>query len=833
MEQEAPHGELVLKLIVSFLEWKELLRTVDLVCKHWRRITASDEVWKRYCDAKMELRRIWILNSAPDDPKNEIIPKQLESQPRKPYRDIFILNERMRRHYLHHNSHGPDANRVPQEDSRSLRIASLNDLRWIVLPTIEVLRNLFGEPHRCRTNRFSLEAQQKRELKNQLLDFARKDPKRESMLQRESPASMEKEDLATRAGEYLLAAATLKSRNPSDRLIDDPSTLSVTFGEMIDSLGRIAGNELTLNVTLLVKHTSQGFEREYSFEPLLNKKLKAALCQMEWPLSPSDTVHFLIKNLWPDRLDLDRPFENQAWNIDEAWDEAVKQWWLSLTESLRETLVDIYHNRYGALPEFEDTTEIPLENLHQIASVPLIRGDLERKIWKEADADVKETLLDFFLKISGLFLDAIRNEYSNVYGERSSEMNAKLLLEVFLEVSHPSVANFPDMTREYCELLPDRLEGAFNRWNELVEAARRDEAVLWNPQTWAELDSLESKFSVGSVRQRNTFDGEFVVNSLVTKFLYSVLSPEHVPEYSVMRGGVEKLVKDIDSMMGKSGDLKVPQHEWENLINEWQGDGGLLKDFTRYRDHIHLREHAMLALIPLMQHLSSVDSKKLIYAVFIQHEHGGFSKNHFGTYTFDHHNLPCGQGQDFITDFGEAIGWIKFPRFKYGGHETLLRLFGLPLPTNIVAAMADFLVERLYQHDHPSDVDFCKCINALRVLPYLKRSVNENPEGASLVWECLERALKNAIRAVENWDEEDIVENERLVFTRVIMSLVGACIATHALQVEPTIRNVYEGTQFAILTQDIIPLDTVLQRLHETPLIFLNSQEFYDNIDEW
>ena len=297
-----------------------------------------------------------------------------------------------------------------------------------------------------------------------------------------------------------------------------------------------------------------------------------------------------------------------------------------------------------------------------------------------------------------------------------------------------------------------------------------------------------------------------------------------------MRHRVENLMKDVEKMVGEDGVWKVPQCEYELRISEWVKDD-VLSDFRTYRDHIHVREHAMLALIPLMQHLSCIDSKKLIYAVFVQqHGPGGlFSNEHFGKYTFKHNDLPCGQGQDFGAVFKDALCWIKGYGWRPAEHEILLRLFGLPLPRNIVAAMADFLVERLYQHDHPFDVDSFKCSNALAVLPYLERSVYENPDNGPLVWECLERAIQNAIHAVQGFGVEDIGHKEREIYTKVIVELVGACISTRALRAAPAIRNIYEEPQVAILTVDPMPLNTLLRIIHDSTGFILDTPVMYSD----
>ena len=240
----------------------------------------------------------------------------------------------------------------------------------------------------------------------------------------------------------MLALATLKSKCSADTLFKASSTLIASFGDLINALGSVAGSPLALNMTVQVKQMPQGIEQEYAFCPF-QKKAKVSPAELDWPICPSDCVHFLIKSLWPDIDNLKRPpvatrAELEEWDSDASWDEdeAVTQWWVNLAEPIRATLVDIYQTMNGALLDVESTTELPLEILRNIAfaGAPFFRFELERRLWEEMETDVLDALSEIFLKMSSTFLSAIQTKYSDVYGDTSNEMRAKLLLEIFLEV---------------------------------------------------------------------------------------------------------------------------------------------------------------------------------------------------------------------------------------------------------------------------------------------------------------------------------------------------------------------------------------------------------------
>jgi hypothetical protein len=227
---------------------------------------------------------------------------------------------------------------------------------------------------------------------------------------------------------------------------------------------------------------------------------------------------------------------------------------------------------------------------------------------------------------------------------------------------------------------------------------------MWDPQAAVELDSIVSK--IGRKYSRKKSQAEFHVSSLQNKFLYSALAHHRAvsqSQYHAMRDRIKKIVDEYSAL---------PHDVMCSRVQDYLLDDAFIV-FAAFREYVHVREHAKIALIPLLQHLSVSDSKKLVYAVFVERwtgsEDGGtvrsdcFSREHFGSYSFAHDDIPCGSPIIHANLFLDALRWIKEPTTcrKNFKHDTLLRLFGLALPTNIVTAMADFLVDRLY---HPYDV---------------------------------------------------------------------------------------------------------------------------------
>ena len=230
----------------------------------------------------------------------------------------------------------------------------------------------------------------------------------------------------------------------------------------------------------------------------------------------------------------------------------------------------------------------------------------------------------------------------------------------------------------------------------------------------------------------------------------------------------------------------------------------------------------MMALVPLLKNLSQFDAKRLVYALFIERHcsdwwrggnRHGFSKRplHFGSMWTK--EIPCVLGDyvdamqslsledvseqsHFCSDLSQLSKWAHDDRLRYGGrndNSVLRRIFGLPLPANIISAMGEFMVENLYQ-DNINDVDGWKWQNALEVRPFLGRYCYENPDNAQLVWAYLQRAIENAIMAVEGLEADDVDERQRPHFVAVALALVDSCIRTRAKSLIPLIMRL-EDTQ--------------------------------------
>lgn len=73
----------------------------------------------------------------------------------------------------------------------------------------------------------------------------------------------------------------------------------------------------------------------------------------------------------------------------------------------------------------------------------------------------------------------------------------------------------------------------------------------------------------------------------------------------------------------------------------------------------------------------------------------------------------------FASDLSQLTMWSTSNDFKgFNDRSTLNRIFGLPLPANIISAMGEFMVENLYQGSI-NDVDSNKMLNAFGVRPFL------------------------------------------------------------------------------------------------------------------
>lgn len=220
-----------------------------------------------------------------------------------------------------------------------------------------------------------------------------------------------------------------------------------------------------------------------------------------------------------------------------------------------------------------------------------------------------EQIFEIYHRQAETFCEAIQEEYCSVYSETSSlEYNAKLLLDIILEVppSRNDNPRFPgSLTAEDCDTFVDRMEEAMNRWNELIDLAKTDGNVLWNPQTITELKSFDPMFGQ-TFRRRRECTLEFCVPEMVTEFLYRELSSQQkLPEQEEFKSAVEKFADYV-----RSNDVMSLSHS--ESIEVSNRAMRLVQDFRALSAHIHTRHHAMIALVPLLPHLSRHDCKRLV-----------------------------------------------------------------------------------------------------------------------------------------------------------------------------------------------------------------------------
>ena len=143
MQNEQEPSEAILKLILPFLDGKELIKNGDLVCRRWRISLLSDDVWRPVCDSKIAWYEMVVRNRKEnfmeditfDSPKHYILTNQMDKQSMsgRSYREIFILSETMGHVLLMHELYGPDYGRASiSGDERPLRTRCIHDYQWIV-----------------------------------------------------------------------------------------------------------------------------------------------------------------------------------------------------------------------------------------------------------------------------------------------------------------------------------------------------------------------------------------------------------------------------------------------------------------------------------------------------------------------------------------------------------------------------------------------------------------------------------------------------------------------------------------------------------------------------
>jgi hypothetical protein len=248
----------------------------------------------------------------------------------------------------------------------------------------------------------------------------------------------------------------------------------------------------------------------------------------------------------------------------------------------------------------------------------------------------------------------------------------------------------------------------------------------------------------------------------------------------------------------------------------------------------------MIALLPLLQHLSTHDCKRLVYALFIQRaddrgskwecSRSNFSKRHFDSLDLRCSNLkilPCARGDDY--DLSQLLNWHQEKDYDYLGmcnsHDVLSYMLGLPLPENIISAMGEFMVENLYQ-GNINDVNQNKTDNVRRVTDFLSRFCYERPKSAHIVWDYMREAIQNAIAAVEDLPENEIEPVQRSNWNKVITLLVVACIDMRAKRLLSHLNRLYQGTPLALLPENFVDFRSLAKRIKQKPLV-LNDTLYY------
>jgi len=480
--------------------------------------------------------------------------------------------------------------------------------------------------------------------------------------------------------------------------------------------------------------------------------------------------------------------------------------------------------------------------LKQIFNLPYqyFREKIADRILRDMEPSLCEQIFELYHRQKETFCEALQEEYANVYSETSSlEHNAKVLLDIFLEVPprHDDDPRFPgSLTPEACDTFVDRMEEAMNRWNELIDLAKTDDDVLWDPQTLNELDSFHLMFGHTTVFRGRTHTLEFCVPEMVTEFLYrSLSSTQQVPGRWDFEEEVRKFFNDYilsDNAMSLS---------YSDIVERETRGKRLVQDFRALTSYIYTRDHAMIALVPLLPHLSRHDCKRLVYALFIQRDECDIpSKWEYSNCTFSSSNfsslgmefmkkIPCALGDD--SDLLLLLKWHRERDYNSRNNfEVLGYIFGVPLPDNIISSMGEFMVENLYQ-GNITDVNTTKTNNVRMVTLFLQRFCYERPKSAHIVWDYLREALENAIAVVEDLpeieNEVEIQPAQRSDWVDVITLLVVSCIEVRAKRLLSHLRRLYQGAPLALLPENFVGFRTLVERVKQEPLILNDTLEFH------
>ena len=836
MEDQVQVGgpsEEILKLVFPFLNEKELMYTsdifnrADLVCKQWNAILKSDDVWRPICDRKIAWHemvqrngRAQRLESNPnmmdvedkeyDSYNHEILATQMKKRASsgRSCREIYIRSERMGGTLLQHKLYGPDHIRPDHaistgEDNRTLRDRCTQDYQRIVLPTINALRQVFHDPDKA------MRQGDVADTKSRLLGHARK----EKALLRERPSSLEKEKLAANMGQTLLAAATISFKSVGENAFssssnDTDTTSDITTGAIVNSLVALGAG---LGTTL------------------------------DWPINPVDNLSFLIRKLWINQHELDYEWNTTEEERDELWEAVMRKWWGSLADPLRRTLIEIYNewrSRFtdgDNLPQITNANNIPREALSFIieGKYKYFREVLAERILLKIDPSLFDSILTVYKEQTKAFIDKIYQSYKSVYEGKDPETNAKVLLDIFLEVApterHPIG---PEMSVEYCNGLLERMQNDMDRWNQLATSSLSSDETLWNEQTIQYMDEFYQKFDtfdyLRSYRNPRNPSKEFDTGLLVERFLrQQLISPSPVcilTSRHTVQNVCEKTIKEMNNANDMSqAELALHQTKIQEAATAYE-------NFSKYH---HTREHALIALIPLLPNLSRADAKRLVYALFTKFTserlttlaENSLSKEFNTLWT---NNIPCSPSSDLSENFVSMREWVNGNTFSgSGSHGVRDRLFGLGLPDNIISAMGEFLVERLYSTS-PFDVDDHTCANAMGVLPFMARFCYENPTKASLVYDYLGQALSNATNLFSRFEAEDIAPKQRETFQCVIRRLVSTCIRTRALSLAPVLERLYDEIMDPHLPPTFVQFDALIERINDAPRVYPDTADYFE-----
>ena len=868
--------ELIIKLGLQFLAWKvpyysstdkPLLTSVGVVCKKWKALLETDEVAVPLClnmlksyDDKIIIRnrngRAQAERQGRDfqdevfyDKRHELLAKILKNGPPggRSYKDIFVLSQKMGKLLNDHSSSGPDVPQTYHSDTRSLREASIQEYSWIVRPTIERLRDVFDNQDDNTEERLK----HVEEMKKRLLHHARGNGRKLSL--RKDKLSLKKEELAEDIGRMMVMLA---ASNDLDNHMFVPSSplASLSLGEVIESIETIKGGEIAVLMSLQVNRTSSGMKRKFTFLPGNKKLLGARINELSWPENPVDSINFLVRHFLPrqSRLEDEEVSYYQATEEKQVrmWNDAINKFWLGTSELVHNLFVAVYNDEVAS--RFTDvdhivvdtpTHEIPIETLKKMFDLryEYFGAKIADRIWHDMDPSLCEQIFEIYHRQAETFREAIREEYANVYSETSSlEHNAKVLLDVFLEVPphHDKDPRFRgSLTAEACDIFVERMEESMNRWNELIDLSKTDDAVLWDPETMNELNSFELMFGHMSGIYRKgmrTPTLEFCVPEMVEEYLFSKLSSaQKIPRRSEFEREVGKFYDDY-AVSNNAMSLSYS----ENVEREARGMR-LVQDFRTLTSFIYTRDHAMFALVPLLPHLSGHDCRKLVYALFIQleddrncHSKWEYSRCRFSLSNYSDlgihcmmNKIPCALGDG--SDLSLMCKWHREQEFDFiYDYKIWGYLFGLPLPDNIISAMGEFMVENLYQ-GNITDVNNTKILNVRKVMLFLERFCYGRPESAHIVWDYIREAVQNAIAVVEDLPENEIQPGQHSIWNDVITLLVVSCIDLRAKRLLSHLRRLYQGTPLALLPENFVSFKTLVKRVKQEPLIINDTIHYH------